>query len=754
MTDTRLPPAPARRGVRARMGGLASVLLVVSLLAAPPAALAGGRQSAAEASSASASAPAGETVFTLAPVGNGVVRPGESLAVSVTLENGTDAAIAPSAVTLALGTTRFASRSALSSWLAGTTTGVSTVDVGATTVGAVPPGGLVTSGITVAADDPALDDLRAGVYPLIARSDSPAGVVVSTSAVTVPDDTTTGAVGIVVPITAPPPIDTSDPSIDAESPESIDVLGLLPAAVLAELTAPDGDLTGQLDAVAGTSAILAIDPAIPAAIRVLGRSAPDSALDWLDRLMSLPNQRFALQFGDADVATQLQTGLSRPAAPRSLRAYMRPSDFPPIPVDEQIGSTPAPTPTVEPGQPSFPDTETVLDIGSARGAVYWPAPGSADAADVAKLGELGTGAQPSFTLVPSTSTVPGAAGATVSAARRAGEANLLVYDAAISAELRTGSLRNESAVRGASLAAATAHLAFALGEADGDPLLVTVDRGTGRSHVGLRTAITAIEDAPGTDEATLGELSRSDSTDIELVSVEPDVERVDSASTLFADEDEISRFATILDDTTLLTGPERAEILQLLGVAWIPRSAEWPVAVATHREQSAETLDSVGIVAPSTIQQLSPSASIPVFVRNDLAYPVNLVLNAIPDDFRLHVLESTVIEGAQANSHTRVDIPVEAQVGSGDVTIALQLRSRTSEPIGDTQFIEVTVRAEWERIGLVVLSVLVAGLVVVGVLRMVLRRRRAGDEESDAADQPVGDEPGGDEPGEREPGDE
>jgi hypothetical protein len=147
--------------------------------------------------------------------------------------------------------------------------------------------------------------------------------------------------------------------------------------------------------------------------------------------------------------------------------------------------------------------------------------------------------------------------------------------------------------------------------------------------------------------------------------------------------------------------------------------------VTTHRRQSAATLDSVGIVAPETIQQLSPSASIPVFVRNELPYPVNLVLYARPDDVRLAVQEATVIEGAQALANTRVEIPVEAQIGSGDVTIALQLRSRTSQPIGSPQFLDVTVRADWERIGIGVLGVLVSSLLVVGIVRTVLRRRRA-----------------------------
>ncbi|HAN26073.1 MAG TPA: hypothetical protein DCP95_16120, partial [Microbacterium ginsengisoli] len=67
-----------------------------------------------------------------------------------------------------------------------------------------------------------------------------------------------------------------------------------------------GLLDAELTAVAGTAAVLAVDPAVVASIRVLGSSAPASARAWLQRLMTLPNERFALQYGDADVATQLE----------------------------------------------------------------------------------------------------------------------------------------------------------------------------------------------------------------------------------------------------------------------------------------------------------------------------------------------------------------------------------------------------------------------------------------------------------------
>ena len=212
--------------------------------------------------------------------------------------------------------------------------------------------------MTIASADPVLAGRAPGVYPLAASYQGDGGTVIATSAMIVPpDDAADVGIGVIVPITA-----------GALSE------GLLTSEQLAELTAPDGDLTVQLDAVTGTAAILAVDPAVPAAIRVLGTSAPTTALEWLARLESIQNSRFALQFGDADVTAQLQAGLPQPLAPSSLITYMSPSDFAaptPTPTATPVPTTPGtptptPTPTSTP-QPSdsLPSTETLVAVGPA-----------------------------------------------------------------------------------------------------------------------------------------------------------------------------------------------------------------------------------------------------------------------------------------------------------------------------------------------------------------------------------------------------
>ncbi len=669
--------------------------------------------------------PAGTTAFTLSPVGSGIVRPGDRLSVSVTLENGTAQALAPIPVTLALGATPLRDRAALTAWLGGDTDGVRTEDVATGALDQVLPGTAQVSGIGVEADNPALQSLEPGVYPLRATYSGPEGPTSSTSAMIVPDDSAPPVgIGVVVPITVP---GLSE--------------GLLTAEELIALTSPTGSLTNQLNAVEGTSAILAVDPAIPAAIRVLGTSAPESALLWLARLEALQQSRFALQFGDADVAVQIEAGLSRPVGPLSLSAYMNPSDFiPEATPTPQVTPGATPTAEVDPDAPVFPDQAALLDIGGGRAGVFWPASGTAGPATVATLGGLTIDDQKSLTIVPSAFTVDGASGATVPAHAHAGEADLLVYDSDVSRALNEASVLDETTLRGAPLTAATAYLAFATAETEGAPLLVALDRDLDRSRVGLRSAIATAAQAPGVAPLTLGRIAAADAEDVELMDAAADPARVATASALFEGETTLTRFATILDDMSLITGPERAEILQLLGVGWIPDPETWGAAVADHRADTVTTLDSVDLLPTSTVNLFGSDADLRFWVRNDLPYPVNLVLYTTPDDLRLAVQRATPLV-AGASSNTRVEVPVQARVGNGEVTLTLQLRSRASVAIGDSVDVDVNVRAEWETVGIAALAIVVGGLLVLGVVRTVLRirarRRRGADEGAPDAEAPA-----------------
>lgn len=683
--------APRTMGTRVRaVLALSAALAVIAPLSASAAApaVAPATSSAPAVAALDGPPPAAPLEFRLAADADGVVTDDGALAVSLSVDNPTLSTVRGGRVTIAVGREPLASRSQVSAWLDGDSR-TAVRRVGTAMVDSIAARGrsIQTTVLELG------EDLEPGVYAMRGVYDSAQGPLESRGVFTISDDAGAGQVAVVVPITAGPRGE-----------------GLLSAEELEQLTSAGGALRSQLNAVFGTNAILAVDPAIAASIRVLGTNAPESATRWLDDLMALPHTRFALQFGDADIAVQYAAGLDEPLTVEDLTPALDPEGFSAPAVE------PSPTPTAdESGQPTLPDVQTLTDIGRARSDVFWPAGGTAGAELVTRLGDAGASPAGSLTLVPS-DTVRGETGARATA----GDADLLVYDADVSRALHAASTSDMIVDRDAALAAATAYAAFADPET---PLLVTIDRADARSAAALRSAVRVASGIDGREAVGLDSLTLAPATEVRVDDVEPDTGRASTLERFLKGEADLRQFASILEDPQVLLAPERADILQLLGNAWIDERPAWRDAVATHRAETATTLASVSIIPSPDINLLGSSAPLTFSVRNDLPWPAELVLDTEPNDLRVVVQQSTEV-AAGASQTTRVDVPVEARVGSGESSLTLQLRSRTMIPIGDPVDVTISVQAEWEGVGIIVMSTIVSILVLLGVVRTVLRLRK------------------------------
>jgi len=674
------------RAVLALSAALAVIAPLSASAAAP--AVAPATSSAPAVTALDGPPPAAPLEFRLAADADGVVTDDGALAVSLSVDNPTLSTVRGGRVTIAVGREPLASRSQVSAWLDGDSR-TAVRRVGTAMVDSIAARGrsIQTTVLELG------EDLEPGVYAMRGVYDSAQGPLESRGVFTISDDAGAGQVAVVVPITAGPRSE-----------------GLLSAEELEQLTSAGGALRSQLNAVFGTNAILAVDPAIAASIRVLGTNAPESATRWLDDLMALPHTRFALQFGDADIAVQYAAGLDEPLTVEDLTPALDPEGFSAPAVE------PSPTPTAdESGQPTLPDVQTLTDIGRARSDVFWPAGGTAGAELVTRLGDAGASPAGSLTLVPS-DTVRGETGARATA----GDADLLVYDADVSRALHAASTSDMIVDRDAALAAATAYAAFADPET---PLLVTIDRADARSAAALRSAVRVASGIDGREAVGLDSLTLAPATEVRVDDVEPDTGRASTLERFLKGEADLRQFASILEDPQVLLAPERADILQLLGNAWIDERPAWRDAVATHRAETATTLASVSIIPSPDINLLGSSAPLTFSVRNDLPWPAELVLDTEPNDLRVVVQQSTEV-AAGASQTTRVDVPVEARVGSGESSLTLQLRSRTMIPIGDPVDVTISVQAEWEGVGIIVMSTIVSILVLLGVVRTVLRLRK------------------------------
>ncbi|MBA8817055.1 hypothetical protein FHX48_002149 [Microbacterium halimionae] len=653
----------------------------------------------------------------LSPVSSGVMTPGDALTAWANVTNGTDSDISGATVTLSIGNQAISSSDDLTLWLdnSSSTSGFDVLD---TANADIPSGESNAVVITKPGTDPLLANRAPGVYPLEVSVETDSETSSSPSVVTVAADTASSTpVALVVPITA-----------------RASNRGLLSSAELATLTARDGQLTALLDAVDGTSAILAIDPAVVAAIRVLGTSAPSSASAWLERLNRLSNDRFALQFADADVAVQVDAGLASLVTPLDLTAYTDPTNFENEP-EPTVTASPTATPTDsntdtdvvdDSSEPVVPDLAALTDVGATSSNILWPATGSVDDSTVSSLVSL-TGNDDTVTLVSSASVNEPdiATRATVNGA------DALVYNTEVSDALTDAASTADLTFRGAPLSAATAYLSLAHADSPDSPVLIVLDRSLTRSAAGLEAAVDVVEQSSTTSSISLDALVAQTPQQRTLKDVAPDEARVAALNAMQQEEAQIAQFATILDDEVLLTGPHRAGELQVMSVDLIADDA-WRAAFDAHHEQMVTTLSSVSILPPSNINLLTSGAGLGFWVKNDLPYPVSVVLYAQPDDLRLEVEPVTTVQ-AEPASNTRAEIPVQARIASGEVTIVLRLESPTGVHVGPTESVDVNVRAEWEGIGVVVLIVLIGGLLVVGIIRTILRRRAKRDSPAAAA---------------------
>ena len=699
---TAITPEHGLRARLQRLAGRTAVLAIAvssCLLVTPGSAVAAGESSSDDDQAVGLHVSAGL---------RGLTAPGSSTTAMVTVDNDTDSELSGGQIQIDLSRTPLADDAAVTSWLDDGEAPGDFATIGTDTTAEVEAGTSATTTVFVPAE--MLADLGPGVYPLRAElngattgnsaDERTTTVETTATSVLVVADSQTTQVGVLVPITATP--ETS---------------ALLTAEELSALTAPDGSLTAQLDGVAGTTAVLAIDPSILTAIRVLGSAAPESAQEWLTRLDGLPNARFALQFGDADAAAQAQAGLPELLQPTTMAPFLDGANFPQTPATPTPTSTPGKTSTPSPNPtatPELPSDEELTTVEGALPRILWPDDDLTPGDLTVFAGYLGDGT----TTIVSSASVGGQNAARATASGQ----DLLVTDAAVSESLSDVADEADPVDRQRLLAESAARLVLAEGRMPGAPLLIGLDRNEDRAADALREAISTA-DSIGFDFAAL----RATPPVPASVTSEADPARAAAVTTLLADEGTLTAFSSILADPQVLLSPERIRIMRTLAVG--ASAEEFAEKLAAHQERTRGTLAAVSIPQSSTIQLLTANADLPIAVRNDLPWPVTVQLFASPTDPRLEVkpVTETVVQG---NSTTRVKVPVSARVGSGEVDLRLSLYSPTGVPIQTDQTVRVAVRAEWETIGLVVFGGLAVLLIALGVIRTVRRKRREAAEEA------------------------
>ncbi len=510
--------------------------------------------------------------------------------------------------------------------------------------------------------------------------------------------------------------------------------GLLDADDLATWTSPFGLLTRQLDAVAGRSVAIAIDPRIIASIRVLGTAAPPSALVWLDRLAELPNEIFPLAYADADVAAQVQLGLSVPIAPTSFTDVLDPADFDGDGAGAGDNTPPTdatPAPDEEPTAPpagELPTTEQLLEWPYTRADIAWPAD---DTVAAGNLGVLAASGLTTAILAPGNVE---AGEPWSNAASNVDASTAVVADARLTEPLREASEALTDTEWRAATGLLGAELALGSSSTSARPLtlLATFDRGAGTQSARVTATLDALAANPAVVPASISDAIGAPTVERMLVDLPETDPRRANVDRLVRAEADITAFSSILTDPQQLSGPARRDLLALLDVAWLDDRPAWDAAVGEWLLTQRNTLGAVSVVPSSQINVVSSETGVPTTILNALPYPVTVVVDVDPSNGRLIVDDQATVT-VEPESRRIVRVPVAAGIGNGKVNLTVSLTSPTGVPIGAPVVIPANVQADWEGLGAAILGIVAVAFFGIGVWRNIrrLRKQRA---ERDAAE--------------------
>lgn len=772
--------------LRTVLAAAATALVTAGLVVAPAA---GDLAGAATTTTPAAPSPAqtGTTSVELTPTGRGVLELGDDLSLSLTVTNDTDTALPPGAADLHINRSVVGTRDILTDWLGDTTTdGWTGPTIDEVEVPEVP----AHRSVTISSISVPFADVRLGTLnPFGARRIAASYVAGSTLAVGRSAFTWNPAldhapvdVAVAMPVTVPA---TDD--------------GLLPAGTLAADTAVDGTLTKQLDAAEGHSVALAVDPRIIASIRILGDDAPSSATAWLDRLEGLRNEKFPLAYADADVAGLRQAGSPGIAAPisfdQAIAAAVDADRFPgatpsptvaptdgatpgvtgtdangtdatgtdPTGTDATApattrdstgrGSAPAPTDdgtsddgtsgngtpgdgtgTGDPGAdaPStLPTSQSLVDFPWTLDTVAWPAEGGVASDDLGALREAGYRSA----IVSSGNTSAGGS-TTIAASEKIGGTQALVSDQAMSDLLQDAATATDGRAYWKAMTKLSATLATVAvqGTASG-PVLLTLDRTWPTDSARIDQALSALESTAWVSPTDFSTVVDATPGSLTLQSSSVGDERLDTLRRLVRSEQDLTDFASAVQDPATVTAPARLTTLAAASNAWRTDTSGLDALVDRITAANEKTIRSVGIVNSSDITLLGDRSSLPISVRNRSDHPVTVFLTVTPSNSFLRIERNAVEVTIQPRSSTRTTFPVQS-VANGKVELSMSLTSATGARIATPATVEINVQAQWETVITAVAAAAVIAVFGFGIVRNVRRRlrRRNGEVEPEDED--------------------
>jgi hypothetical protein len=650
---------------------------------------------------ASAAVSTAKVTVSLTTAGNGDLGAGEELRVFVTVSNATSVATSVATATVSVAGTPVSSRSSLASWFSGASkTNLAGSPEATAAVPAVIAG--LSTGVQVSVPAASLPFRTAGVYPIsvsVASGGTVLGTARSAVAWNMPS-TPAVPVAIAVPLTVP-----------AGESE------FLTALQLAEYTAPGGVLTRELGDVENSEIAVGIDPRVIASIRILGRSAPQTAIDWLKQLAELPNQTFPLAWADADVTAPIHAGQTSVLETKSLDYAINPNLFP-VTGDQ---TTPTATPKPGPVTPVVPTSASLVSWTYTMPFLSWPRENSVENSDLAILNQAGV----TSLILPSTNVDLDGSGLS-GAAAKAGNTGIAVSDAMLSGYLRTAIQSPTRTTSTSAMTELTTTLALVSLESGAlpRPIVLTLGSNWADADTNFERSVSEINSRPWTSTTQLSSVFSDSPIPVKIVKRQEAATRIALVTALLSGEQKVVSFAPIAQNPDTITSAMRLKVLSLLSNEWTAKT--WPPAAQAFLTQMDKVVQSVQVDPSSPVTAFADQTTLPVKVSNDLDQDVTVQLSvrstttlvAIDKKYRS---QSVTVE---AGSQSRVQVPIQA-LSNGKAQIVATLFSSTGVQVGRSVTINVDVQAGWETVGTLIFAALIVGLFAFGIIRNIRKRRKA-----------------------------
>jgi hypothetical protein len=664
--------------------------------------------------SASAAAPnPGAVDISAAPTNFGDLSSGEDLVIVITIDNSTKTDIAAGTATVTGGAESFGSRGALYDWMRGSTNAsLASQSLAASETPAIAAGTSQVIDVTVPAA--AVPFGAAGVYPVgVALSGGGSDVGTARTAVAWNSASTTPVpIAIAAPLTVP--------TTGADTGANATFLG---ASALATYTAPDGILSRELDDLENTQVAIGIDPRILASIRILGKSAPQSAKDWLLRLESVSNDTFPLAWADADLTVALQAGEQLPPAAPPLDYAIDPTLFAAVAPAPTNGAAPSPRPTTNATLPPLPTSASLVAFKYTLPKLSWPAENSVTTHDLGKLAAGGINAA----ILSSSNVSRSGSTAQPGASAKIDTTTIAVSDSVLSEYLR-GAVKSPTH---AGWVAAMAKLVtsidqIGLGSTPAPVMLATLDRNWLTTSDQLPHTLAVLGSQPWVDPTTLTKAIASTQTPAKVVNKPESSARVARVRAMLDAETQEVGFSVVAETPQALTSSRRLILLSLLSNEWSPNSTAWDTASAQFLADSQKIINSVQVVDSSNVLFLSDQSALPITVSNEFDQPVTvyIVVHPLATQLSVDPKYSRVKLTIEADAQHKAQIPISS-LSNGKAEVSVTLYSPSGQQVGATKSINVNVQAGWETVGTVIFAVLVFALFGFGIFRNIRKRRKA-----------------------------